>query len=122
MFGFGKSSIDKAVDIVGGAVTKGMSMWDKADFKPEEKSDMFMKLVEATKSQGTSLRRGNLLTFIMITMSSTLLVAMYYNHNGMEAEYKGLVEIIAEWKIGWSFVAAVSFYYLTQFQPFGVKK
>ena len=122
MFGFGKSSIDKAVDIVGGAVTKGMSMWDKADFKPEEKSDMFMKLVEATKSQGTSLRRGNLLTFIMITMSSTLLVAMYYNHNGMEAEYKGLVEIIAEWKIGWAFVASVSFYYLTQFQHFGVKK
>ena len=122
MFGFGKSAIDKAVDIVGGVADKGMSMWDNADFKPQEKSDMFIKLVEATKSQGTSLRRGRLLDFILLAMASTLLLAVYYNHMGMTAEYDGLVKIIDTWKIGWSFVGGVSFYFLTQFQPFGVKK
>ena len=122
MFGFGKSAIDKGLSIVSSVADKGMSMWDNSDFKPQEKSEMFMKLLEATKSQGTSLRRGYLLNFVMVTMASTLLLAAYYNHMGMETEYKGLVEIIDTWKIGWAFVASVSFYYLTQFQPFGVKK
>ena len=122
MFGFGKSSIDKAVGVIGDVANKGMSMWDKADFKDEEKSEMLLKLIEATKSQGTSLRRGRLLDFILVGMTSTLLLAGYYNHMGMTAEYDGLVKIIDTWKIGWAFVGAVSFYYLTQFQPFGVKK
>ncbi len=122
MFGFGKGSMDKAIDVVGGAVDKGMSIWDNADFTPADKADMFAKLAEAMKSQATSISRRNLLKFIIATMTLSFVMLGVYNHFGMTEQFNGIIKIVDELKIGWSFVGAVSFYYLTQFQPFGIKK
>lgn len=119
---FGKSSIDKAVDIVGGAVSKGMDIWDDSSFSPEEKGKMFEKLANSMKSQATSISRRKLLKFIIGAMTLSFVMALGYNHFGMKAQYDGVLETVEALKIGWAFVGAVSFYYLTQFQPFGVKK
>ena len=118
MFGF-KSSVDKALDVVSNTASKGMDMWDKSDFTAQEKSNLFIKLLAATKSQATSISRRQLLKFIIAMTGSTLLLALVYNHFGMKPQYDGLVEIIEVWKIGWSFVGAVGFYFLTQFSGAG---
>ena len=118
----GKSSVDKAVDIVGGAVSKGMDIWDNADFTPADRADMFSRLAESMKSQATSISRRKLLKFIIAAMTLSFLLLVVYNQLGMKAQFDGVIAIVEELKIGWAFVGAVSFYYLTQFQPFGVKK
>ena len=114
-----KSSVDKALDVVGDTASKGMDMWDNSDFTAQEKSGLFIKLLAATKSQGTSIRRGILLKFVIAVSGSTLLLALVYNHFGMTTQYDGVVAAAETWKVGWSFVGAVSFYFLTQFSGAG---
>ncbi len=119
MFGFGKNPIEKAIDVVGGVANKGMDMWDNADFKPQEKSELFLKLLAATKSQATSISRRHLLWFIMAVTGLTLILAVFYSAMGWTEEFNGLVKIVETWKIAWAFVSAVTFYYLTQFTGAG---
>ncbi len=114
MFGFGKSSIDKAIDVVGGVTSTGMAMWDSSDFTPQEKAAHQLKLLEATKSQGTSLSRRNLLWFIMALTGFSFALALMYSAFGMTDKVNDVIELMEAFKIGWGFVAAVSFYYLTQ--------
>jgi len=45
-----KSSVDKAIDVVGDTAKSGMEMWDNSDFTSQEKSNLFIKLLAATKS------------------------------------------------------------------------
>ena len=113
---FGKSSIDKAIDVVGGVTSTGMAMWDSSDFTPQEKAAHQLKLLEATKSQGTSISRRDLLHVILVLTASSFLLAVIYNALGWHDKIDGLVRIMEAWKIGWAFVGAVSFYYLTQFK------
>jgi len=116
MFGWGKSSIEKAIDVVGGVAKGGMAMWDSSDFTSQEKAAHMLKLLEATKSQGTSIRRGDLLHVILALTSFSFVLAVIYNSLGWQDRLDGLSTIVEDWKIGWAFVAAVSFYYLTQFK------
>ena len=118
---WGKNPIEKAIDVVGSVADKGMSIWDNSDFTAQEKGGLFIKLLAATKSQATSISRRHLLWFVMSITGATLLLALLYNHFGMESQYKGLVEIVETWKIAWGFVSAVTFYYLTQFSGAGKK-
>ena len=111
---FGKSSIDKAIDVVGGVTSTGMAMWDSSDFTSQEKAAHQLKLLEATKSQGTSISRRNLLWFIMAMTGLCLIMALMYSAFGMQDRVDGVIAIMESFKIGWAFVAAVSFYYLTQ--------
>lgn len=112
---FGLSSIDKAIDVVGGVANGAVKIWDNSNFMPQEKGDLLEKLLKATKSQATSISRRHLLTFIMATTGMTLIIAVIYNALGWTEELKGLLEIIEVFKIAWAFVSAVAFYYLTQF-------
>jgi hypothetical protein len=118
---FGLSTVDKAVDIVGGAAKSAIDIWDKSDFTGQERSNLFIKTVEMTKSVATSLSRRHLLYFIMAGIGLVLLIAVAYNHFGMTVELKGLMWIVAELKLGWAFVSAVSFYYLTHLVGAGKK-
>ena len=113
---FGKSSIDKAIDVVGGVTSTGMAMWDSSDFTPQEKAAHQLKLLEATKSQGTSISRRDLLHVILVLTGSSFALAVIYNALGWQDRLDGLAGIMEAWKIGWAFVASVSFYYLTQFK------
>ena len=116
MFGFGKSSIEKAVDIVGGVAKGGMSMWDNSDFTSQEKAAHMLKLLEATKSQGTSISRRDLLWFIMGLTGFSFVLALIYSAAGWNDRVDSIIALMDAFKIGWAFVAAVSFYYLTQFK------
>ena len=116
MFGWGKSSIEKAIDVVGGVAKGGMNIWDNSDFTSKEKAAHMLKLLEATKSQGTSIRRGDLLHVILALTSFSFVLAIIYNALGWQDKIDGLIDIMEAWKIGWAFVGAVSFYYLTQFK------
>lgn len=113
---FGKSSIEKAVDIVGGVAKGGMTMWDNSDFTSQEKADHMLKLLEATKSQGTSISRRDLLWFIMVMTGLCLALALVYSALGWTDKVDSVIALMDTFKIGWAFVAAVSFYYLTQFK------
>lgn len=115
MFGWGKSSIEKAVDVVGSVADKGMGMWDASKFTAQETAGFFLKLMAATKSQATSISRRHLLWFIMSLSGSSFILAVIYNALGWTDRLDGLVSLVETWKIGYAFVAAVSFYYLTQF-------
>ena len=97
----GKSSVDKAVDIVGGAVSKGMDIWDDSSFSPEEKGKMFEKLANSMKSQATSISRRKLLKFIIAAMTLSFLLLVVYNQLGMKAQFDGVLAIVEELKIGW---------------------
>ena len=113
---FGKSSIDKAIDVVGGVTATGMAMWDSSDFTPQEKAAHQLKLLEATKSQGTSISRRDLLWFIMGMTGLCLVLAIVYSALGWNDRVDDVIAIMEAFKIGWAFVASVSFYYLTQFK------
>jgi len=113
---FGKSSIDKAIDVVGDVAKSGMGMWNNADFTSQEKADHLLKLLEATKSQGTSISRRDLLWFIIALHGFSFVVAVIYVAFDSMDKVTNLVSVMDAWKLGWAFVAAVSFYYLTQFK------
>ena len=110
-----KNPIDKAVDIVGDVAEKGMSMWDSSKFTPQEQAGFFAKLLEATKSQATSISRRHLLYFVLALTTLSFSIAVYYNETGQTEKLTGLKEIVETWKIGYAFVAAVSFYYFAHF-------
>ena len=112
---WGKNPIEKAIDVVGNVADKGLSIWDNADFTAQERGKLFNELLEKTKSQATSISRRHLLWFIMAISASTLFIAVIYNALGMTSRLDGLIKIVEVWKASWAFVAAVSFYYLTQF-------
>jgi hypothetical protein len=113
---FGKSSIDKAIDVVGDVTKTGLSMWDSSDFTPQEKAAHQLKLLEATKSQGTSISRRDLLWFIIAMTGISLVLALTYSAFGMGDKVDDVIALMEVFKIGWAFVATVSFYFLTQFK------
>ena len=111
---FGKSSIEKAIDVVSGVAKGGMNMWDNSDFTSQEKAAHMLKLLEATKSQGTSISRRDLLWFIMGLTGFSFVLALIYSAAGWDDRVDSIIELMEAFKLGWAFVAAVSFYYLTQ--------
>lgn len=108
------SSTDKALGIVDTIASKGMKIWDSSNFTAQDKSEMMEKLLAATKSQATSISRRHLLWFIMATTGSLLILAVIYGALGWDARLATLLQIVEVFKISWAFVAAVSFYYITQ--------
>jgi hypothetical protein len=108
---WGKNPIEKAVDVVGNVADKGMKIWDSSDFTAQERGKLFVELLEATKSQATSISRRHLLWFVMSLTGLSIVAAMVYNHLGMTEELQGLKDIIETWKVGYAFVSALSFYY-----------
>ena len=112
---FGKSSVDKAIDVVGGVAKTGMGIWDASNFTSQESAAHLLKMLEATKSQATSISRRHLLWFIMMLTGMSFTIAIIYNAMGWTIRLNGMMEIIKAWKIGWAWIAAVSFYYVTQF-------
>ena len=52
--------VDKALDIVGTVAKSGMAIWDNSNLTDQEKLEGFKGLLEATKSQATSISRRQL--------------------------------------------------------------
>jgi hypothetical protein len=114
--------VDKAIDIVGSVAKTGMDIWDNSTLTSQEKLEGFKDLLAATKSQATSISRRQLLWFVMGCNGFTILLAIMYNAMGMTERLDGLIVIMETWKMGWAFVGAVSFYFLTQVTLPGTKK
>ena len=114
--------VDKALDIVGTVAKTGMEIWDNSNLTSQEKLEGFKDLLAATKSQATSISRRQLLWFVMGCNGFSFLLAIIYNALGWEARLDGLIEIVIAWKMGYAFVGAVSFYFLTQVTLPGSKK
>lgn len=108
------SSTDKALGIIDKVAEKGLKIWDSSNFTPQDRSEMMEKLLLATKSQATSISRRQLLYFIIGLTSFFIFIAVIYNAMGMTTELNGLLSIAEQFKVSWAFVAAVSFYYITQ--------
>ena len=111
---FGANATEKAIGVVDKVVTSGMKIWDNSTLTSQEASELFIRLLAATKSQATSISRRQLLWFVITENALLLILAAYYNHNGMETKLDGLMIIADQLKAGWSLMAAVSFYYITQ--------
>ncbi len=108
------SSTDKALGIVDNVADKAMRIWDSSSFTPQDRAEMMEKLLTATKSQATSISRRHLLWFVMATTGSLLILAVIYGALGWDARLVTLLKIVEVFNISWAFVAAVSFYYVTQ--------
>ena len=117
---------DKAISIAGDTLNSGMSMLDNAFHTDEEKAahkakmfDNWVKFqnVLSNESSPTSLSRRVILWFIMGMVTFTLLVCTVLIIFGFETRYDQMIDLFEKLKIGWSFTAVVTTYFITNFLP-----
>ncbi len=106
-------SADKIADGVVDIAKKGMTLWDKADFNPQEQVAAFKTLIEATASAATATSRRHLLWALSAFISVAFIIGLYYIETAQDIKLEKLLALVEQLYIGPGFVAAVGFYFLT---------
>ena len=104
---------DGAVKGVIEAGKKGMDMWDKSKFTPQEQIEAFKTLVNSMKDAATSISRRHLLWALIAKVALILAYGIYCIETGQAQKIDQLIKFTTALNIHWAFTGAVSFYYLT---------
>ena len=107
------SNADKIANGVIDIGKKGMEMWDQSKFNPQEQLAAFSNLMAITKSEATARSRRVLLWGLLAFISVAFSIGLYYVQTEQGLKLTALINLVNELKIGWGFVSAVSFYFLT---------
>ena len=109
--------IEGGIDIA----KSGMKIWDNADFTAQERTSAFINTVKVMASKETALSRRILLWALICMVGFVLVVGVIWIGLGADDRVVQLVALVEALKIGYGFVAAIGFYYLTHIVKGGKK-
>ena len=112
---------DKAIEGISKVAEKGMEIWDMKDFTPQERVAAFERLAKVMGSKETALSRRILLWAILALNGLAFTVGMIWVAYEDAARVTAMIELVEAFKLGWAFVAAVGFYFLTHVTGAGKK-
>ena len=90
-----------------------MVMWDMKDFTRQERVVAFERLAKVMGSKETALSRRILLWAIIGLNGFAFVIGVIWVALEDSARVASLIELVVAFKLGWAFVAAVGFYFLT---------
>lgn len=111
---FGKLlGTDKAVEGIKNVAEHGMKMWDYSTMTAQERIIAFKETVKAMSSDATAISRRHLLWMIIGLNSFAFFLGVIWIALGWADRVDSLIELVEVFKLGWAFVSAVGFYFLT---------